>query len=131
MGPAMTADADRALRHSGAKWERRVVFDGPPDHDAPRFVEVEDASGASVNAGEWRQRSDGLWDLVILAPACECDAERLRAALSQIALIAEWQTSGPITAPRCKSDALTAKQATSLRGSISEIARNALARSKP
>lgn len=29
------------------------------------FVETEDANGRSVNCGEWRQRADGLVELVI------------------------------------------------------------------
>lgn len=40
-----------------------VVFDGPPSHEAPRFVEVEDMRGASVSAGEWIDRGNGLWAL--------------------------------------------------------------------
>ena len=40
-----------------------VVFDGPPGHESGRFVEVEDASGKSINYGEWVQRSDGFWVL--------------------------------------------------------------------
>lgn len=47
------------------KRELRVVFDGPPSHESGRFVECEDARGRGVNAGEWRQRSDGLWELVV------------------------------------------------------------------
>lgn len=31
-----------------------VRFDGPPDHDAPRFIEVEDEHGVGVRI-EWRQ----------------------------------------------------------------------------
>jgi len=51
-------------------WQaRHIVFDGPPSHDGPRFVEVETPEGKSVNAGEWRERPDGYWELVILAPA--------------------------------------------------------------
>jgi hypothetical protein len=45
--------------------ELRIVFDGPPSHESGRFVEVEDETGHSVNAGEWRERRDGLWELVI------------------------------------------------------------------
>lgn len=41
----------------------RIVFDGPPSHDGGRFVEIEDANGKSFNAGEWKQRTDGLWEL--------------------------------------------------------------------
>lgn len=47
-----------------------IVFDGPPDHDGPRFVEVEDATGASVRAvgwGGWVDRGDGTWALRIPA----------------------------------------------------------------
>lgn len=40
-----------------------IVFDGPPGHESGRFVEVEDASGRSINAGEWLQRKDGYWVL--------------------------------------------------------------------
>ena len=41
-----------------------VVFDGPPSHESGRFVEVENDAGASINAGEWKERPDGLWELV-------------------------------------------------------------------
>lgn len=47
--------------------EIRVVFDGPPGHESGRFVECEDTNGCSINAGEWRQRADGLWELLITA----------------------------------------------------------------
>lgn len=40
-----------------------VVFDGPPSHESGRFVEVEDANGRSIRAGEWVQRADGYWAL--------------------------------------------------------------------
>ena len=40
-----------------------IVFDAPPGHEAPRFIEVEDDTGASVNTGEWVERDDGYWVL--------------------------------------------------------------------
>lgn len=40
-----------------------VVFDGPPDHTAPRFIEVEDSAGRSINIGAWMKRDDGYWEL--------------------------------------------------------------------
>jgi hypothetical protein len=47
-----------------------VVFDGPPSHESGRFVECETPDGRSVNAGEWHERADGLWELRIqTAPA--------------------------------------------------------------
>lgn len=42
-----------------------IVFDGPPGPVAGRFVEVEDAEGKSICAGEWIKRSDGYWALRI------------------------------------------------------------------
>lgn len=42
-----------------------IIFDGPPSHESGRFVEVENDAGASIRAGEWIERPDGLWDLVI------------------------------------------------------------------
>ena len=30
-----------------------IVFDGPPNHEGGRFVEVENSDGQSINAGEW------------------------------------------------------------------------------
>lgn len=41
------------------------VCDGPPGPEAGRFVEVEDATGKSINAGQWIKRSDGYWALRI------------------------------------------------------------------
>lgn len=40
-----------------------ILFDGPPGHEAGRFVEVEDGTGGSINIGEWIERDDGLWAL--------------------------------------------------------------------
>lgn len=42
-----------------------IIFDGPPGPEAGRFVEVETDAGRSINVGEWRKRSDGLWALRI------------------------------------------------------------------
>ena len=68
----------------GEAWTaRHIVFDGPPDHNGPRFIEVETPEGKSVNAGEWRQRPDNLWELVIASPVVpvgvsEADINELR-----------------------------------------------------
>ena len=40
-----------------------IVFSGPPDHDAPRFIEVENDRGQSIAFGQWMQRPDGSWVL--------------------------------------------------------------------
>lgn len=45
-----------------------IVFEGPPSTPGPRFVEVEDSTGKSVNVGEWVQRPDGYWVLRIPRP---------------------------------------------------------------
>jgi len=39
-----------------------IVFDGPPSHESGRFVEVENETGASIHAGEWRNEGD-FWAL--------------------------------------------------------------------
>jgi hypothetical protein len=51
--------------------ELRVIFDRLPDVTGGRLIEVEDASGKSITAGEWRLRADGYAELVIteLPPA--------------------------------------------------------------
>jgi len=40
-----------------------IVFDGPPSRESGRFVEVEDAAGKSIKAGQWIKRGDGYWAL--------------------------------------------------------------------
>lgn len=59
-----------AYREEGAgRWARGfsqrvdVVFDGPPDHEGPRFIEVEDMEGKSLKAGDWIERPNGQWAL--------------------------------------------------------------------
>jgi len=51
-----------------------VVFDGPPGPVAGRFVEVENAEGASINFGKWVHRNDGYW--VLRIPRLHHGAER-------------------------------------------------------
>jgi hypothetical protein len=46
------------------KSELHIVFDGPPSHNAPIFIEVETADGKSINAGKWEQRGE-YWHLII------------------------------------------------------------------
>lgn len=42
-----------------------IVFDGPPEHIAGRFVEVETPDGRGIHVGEWKKREDGYWVLVL------------------------------------------------------------------
>lgn len=51
--------------------EVHIVFDGPPGPESGRFVEVEDGQGHGISAGEWIERPDGLWALVIRAEDLE------------------------------------------------------------
>lgn len=41
-----------------------IVFDGPPSHQAPQFVEVEDSTGCSISFGQWVDRG-AFWALRI------------------------------------------------------------------
>ena len=56
-----------AERGEGETQAINIIFDGPPSHESGRFVEVETDDGRSINAGEWKQRPDGLWALRITA----------------------------------------------------------------
>ena len=55
-------EADRAQRGTRVI---HVVFDGPPEHEVGRFVEVETPDGKGVKVGEWVQRPDGYWALEV------------------------------------------------------------------
>lgn len=51
--------------------ELRIVTTGPPSpfpnpgsHHCG-FVEVENEDGKSISVGTWREREDGLWELVV------------------------------------------------------------------
>jgi len=59
-----------------------IVFDGPPGHEAGRFVEIESPPGRSVRYGEWIMRENGYWVLRIDFPSLLLMA---RGALSLIA----------------------------------------------
>lgn len=66
-----------------------------------------------------------------LATACLLRASwNMLKALEQIVVLAETNTTGADTNPPCKSEKLTAQQATSLKGAISNIARRALAETR-
>lgn len=56
---------DEARRADAAHEYIDVVCEGPPGPESGRFVEVEDATGASIRAGEWIDRGDGTWGLRI------------------------------------------------------------------
>lgn len=48
--------------------ELRIVCSDPPGPGTKRgrFIETEDENGKSRNVGEWRERDDGLWELVVI-----------------------------------------------------------------
>lgn len=87
-----TAAAEEALH--AIVWPLHIVFDGPPAHESGRFVEVIDATGNSVNAGEW-VKYDPFWDLVIQAPLAaspppsDADAALVAEVLARIGFL-KW-----------------------------------------
>ena len=69
-----------------------IIFDGPPGPTAGRFVECETSDGRSVNAGEWAERKDGLWELVIpRIPTC---SEAVRAKRDEVETWCVWTKTG-------------------------------------
>ena len=61
-----------------------IVFDGPPEHVAGRFVEVEDENGHGMKLGEWEQHGD-YWHLVFDDKrAAEQQAATLRAEVERL-----------------------------------------------
>ena len=60
--PALIA----ALREAQGELEQEIhlVFDGPPEHVAGRFVEAENSAGESISVGRWEQRGE-YWHLII------------------------------------------------------------------
>lgn len=100
---ALARDAISAPPAGQVKQEIRIVFDGPPGHEAGRFVEVEDAEGRSIGASRWEQKGD-LWHLVIAAtppadltqhPAYRAGVE---AGIEQSAKACEEVTGAPMWA---------------------------------
>jgi hypothetical protein len=74
-----------------------IVFDGPPDHKNPEFIEVESSAGRSIRFGEWIER-DGRgyrWALRIPRPT---NIEEILAALykSEINVSISWFWDGGI-----------------------------------
>jgi len=72
-------EGDRREAEQGGDDYIDIVFDGPPSHEAGRFVEVEDSTGASMNYGEWVDRGNGYWVLRIAdlrARLAEAEKER-------------------------------------------------------
>lgn len=63
---AMRAVQRRALCNEveSAAGDLFIIFDGAPEHESGRFVEVEDAEGRSVDSGaDWVERPGGMWSL--------------------------------------------------------------------
>lgn len=51
-----------------------IIFDGPPEHNSGRFVEVETDDGYSINIGEWVQKGN-CWALRINELPDDIEAE--------------------------------------------------------
>ncbi len=60
----LRAELDAAIAVGRPSHPIDIVFDGPPGHFGPRFIEAE-IDGNSAKVGEWIERPDGLWALRI------------------------------------------------------------------
>ena len=79
-----TAEYDVLLKalkaYAAQEWvEQReainIIFDGPPSHEAGRFVEVETDDGKSINVGEWIQQPGRYWALRIASAISQPEAK--------------------------------------------------------
>lgn len=71
---------------------RFIIGEEGPGPEAGRFIEVEDADGHSVNAGQWAQQEDGTWALTVPWPT-GMEAEwksRAEKAKDKLARVREW-----------------------------------------
>ncbi len=58
----------RPIIGASADWSactHRIRRLPPPPHESGRFVEVETPDGKGLRFGEWVERKDGLWALII------------------------------------------------------------------
>lgn len=135
----------RALEHVFSVDESAIRFREPEDKESTRkpadrvrftfsFIlgngedVIHDHTDIMVAGAIAKRVHEAVDDLSIVLPTplaqeLAADVDRLRNALEQIAVLAEYGTTGP---GKCRSDALSAEQATSLRKSISDIARGAI-----
>jgi hypothetical protein len=81
------------------------VFDRMPDQDGCTFIEVENAEGQSVCAGEWRDRDDGLVELVVPAPSLAAEEPVFYAQVSGVEKKEGWR--GLIKAERDSTNGYT------------------------
>jgi hypothetical protein len=66
-----------------------VLFDGPSGATCGRFVEVELDDGSSINAGEWIERTNGLWALRITQLPTAPDVVTAHLTLEELSLLTE------------------------------------------
>lgn len=57
-GPCDCGAETKPIHHAPTDYVD-VVCDGFPNPDGPRFIELENESGHSINYGEWIKRNDG------------------------------------------------------------------------
>ncbi len=87
--PALIA----ALREARAerKQEIHLVFDGPPEHVAGRFVEAENSAGESISVGRWEQRGE-YWHLIIPRAAEVERVKRLEKVAEAAKVIRDYES---------------------------------------
>lgn len=73
-----------------------IIFDGPPDHEAPRFVEIENPEGRSIRIGEWepdpRPEYEGQWRIRITFADMVAESNR------------QWEARGVPTQPETSEE---------------------------
>lgn len=85
-----------------------IVFDGPPSHEAGRFVEVNDSHGKSIDIGTWVSRGDGSWELRIAVDKLKDDndmtvdtsREAVQALIAELGPLIPADREGGVNAQR-------------------------------
>jgi hypothetical protein len=66
----------QAAQSAGNSTAINLIFDAPPGRKGGRFIEAETDNGHIIRAGEWLQRQDGNWALMLM----QADAIEMRRA---------------------------------------------------
>lgn len=102
----------------------RLLFDGPPGHTNPGFIEAEDETGSSIKIGEWHQLDDKLWEIIVTEPLIKAeDRGYEKARVDFITTILRWSADKPRTTKAVTMEVLVEIARTNTTASMAKLAR--------